>query len=373
MDYIKQAAEYFAAGCKKEQLLGLELEHFIVDKQNQRSLHYNGGVEEILKRLQPLYGGESVFSRDHIIGIDRKGSEITLEPAAQIEISIGPHKEISKIAQVYDEFVNMLSPILDDMHSKLVCAGYHPVSKVDELPLIPKERYESMEAYFKSTGTHGKNMMRGSAATQVSIDYESEYDFSKKFRVANILGPLFAFICDNTPVFEGQPYGARMARTHIWNNVDPARSGLVDGSLDRDFGFYDYAEYICSVPGIIQPHGDIKHDISMVFPDVRLKTNIEIRMADSMPIESALAYTALIKGLFYSAANLDALHHEMHDINNRAVVEAKAALIKNGADAKIYGRPASDWLDEIFRMAKDGLDEEEKEFLNYERFEPALR
>ncbi len=43
---------------------------------------------------------------------------------------------------------------------------------------------------------------------------------------------------------------------------------------------------------------EIEHMLSMVFPDVRLKNYIEIRMADSLPKEEAFAYTALIREYF---------------------------------------------------------------------------
>lgn len=384
---VSAIADYFASGCKKEQLIGLELEHFVVDKQSRRSLPYEKGAEQILKRLQPLYG-EAVYSKGRIIGILREGSAITLEPAAQLEISIGPvvKNNLAKVSQIYNEFTSLLLPILAEMDCELVCAGYHPKSKIDELPMIPKQRYEYMASYLKDSGTHGLNMMKGSAATQVSIDYESEEDFLKKFRVANILGPILAFVCDNTSVFEGEPYRGRMLRTHIWNNVDPQRSMQVKNALDKGhFGFYDYAEYIYDVAPILMMKGeeavysgqktvaelfadwdmsreDIEHVIGMVFPDVRLKTQLEIRNADSMPIELSLAYMSLISGLFYDDANLDMLYQKTRGLRNNDVAEAKSALMEKGAKAVVYDRPAEDWISELFQITIEALSEDEKKF-----------
>ena len=383
---ISALADYYAAGCKQKKLLGLELEHFVVDKQTRRSLTYDNGVAQILTRLLPLYGGAPILSQGQIIGIMKEGAPITLEPAAQLEISIGPCHKIAEIAQIYNAFTAIITPILDDMGCELVCVGYHPKSKVDELPLIPKQRYEYMDAHFKSTGTRGKNMMKGSGATQVSIDYENETDFSKKFRVANILGPLLSLICDNTPVFEGEPFKGRMARTFIWNDVDPARSMVVKGALDGEFGFYEYAKYIYDLPSVLMIEDgeaiftgpkpvselfakrtmileDMIHASTMAFPDVCLKTHIEIRMADSMSIEYALAYVALLQGIFYNSSNLDKLYQMTLGIGNSQVMEAKAKLMEKGADAEVYGKRGANWIAELFQIAENGLNADEIEYL----------
>lgn len=387
---IAALVEYFAFGCKKEQLLGVELEHFVIDKKTRFSLPYENGVEEILRRLQPLYG-TPVYSQGRIIGIAHADSDISLEPAAQLEISIYPTPCIDKIKNTYDEFLAKISPILDEKNCELFYAGYHPKSKASELALIPKQRYEFMQNYFNSTGTHGEHMMKGTAAVQISIDYEDESDFSKKFRVANILCPLFSFICDNTKIFEGEPFRGRMARAHIWNNVDLCRSMLVQNACDGNFGFHDYAKYIYEMPPIFilqeneavytgnKPNSeiftkrkltqnDIEHITSMAFPDVRLKNLIEIRVADSMPIIETLAFTALIKGIFYNKTNLNKIFDETIKIKNKDVSEAKTSLIMYGADAKIYKKPVKFWLEKLLQMAQSGLNEKEKAFLSAEFF-----
>ena len=341
--------EYFASGCKQDKLFGLELEHFVVDVDTGRSISYEDGIEKLLLAVAPLFG-EPILSQGRIIGITGKNADITLEPAAQLEVSIDPYDDIAQIKQTYDKFISILTPALNDLNAKFVCLGYHPVSKIDELPLIPKERYNYMYSHFKNTGTCGKYMMKGSAATQVSIDYFSEDDFKKKFRVANILGPLFSFKYDNTPVFEGKPAPHRMIRTHIWNNVDPARSMVVPKSLDGDFGFKEYAEYALSVPTVFETEEwCVEHTLSMLFPDVRLKTNIEIRMVDSIPIEQALEYVTLINNIFYDEVKLNDLYNKTIGVKNADVATAKQELIKNGEDAVVYGRKVKEWLYEEFK------------------------
>lgn len=397
MDYRKYNIErlvgFFRAGCKVQKLIGLELEHFVVSRHTSESVTYQKGVKQILERLLPTYG-TPIYWRENIIGITREGAHITLEPAAQLEISIGPAECIKEIKNIYEEFISQLTPFLDEMDLKLVNKGYLPASRIDELPLLPKKRYEIMDEYFKSSGLMGKNMMKGTAATQVSIDYRDEDDFKKKFRVANILGPLFAFLCDNSNFFEGEPFKGRMLRTHIWNNVCPARSNVVPGALDDGFGFYEYAAYVFDMPSVMVPtrgdfmstdklpfsqmyagklldENDIMHIISMAFPDVALKNHIEIRMADSLPIHLALAYTALIKGILYDDFNLDTIYNMTSGVRGHDVYYAKQELMLKGLDGVIYNRPVRDWLKRLFYLSQGGLASDELPFfLPVEAFLP---
>ncbi|MCL2355881.1 MAG: glutamate-cysteine ligase family protein [Defluviitaleaceae bacterium] len=350
--------DFFASGCKKEQFFGIELEHFVVSKETGTPLPYQNGVAEILHRFAPIFG-TPIFSDGQIIGITGENAEISLEPASQLEISVRPSSCHEEIRKIYADFFSKISPILSDFNCELLCTGM--LKDAEKLPLIPKKRYELMDAHFKKTGTHGLKMMRSTAAAQISIDYESESDFSKKFRIANVLTPIFSFLCDTT---------GKMGRTHIWNNVDPARSGIVPKSLDEPFGFLDYANYIYDMPPIfimpenepvcagnapnseifaakILTRADVEHITSMAFPDVRLQNRIEIRSADSLPIEKTLEFAALLKKIFYNEENSDKLLRLTRDVKNIDVIEAKKSLIMHGADAEIYKKPVRTWMQEL--------------------------
>ena len=100
---------------------------------------------------------------------------------------------------------------------------------------------------------------------------------------------------------------------------------------------------------------DVEHALSMVFPDVRLKSYVEIRPADSMPVPYAIAYAALVKGLFYWDENLESLEAACAQIGAEDVWRAKeasfaAATAPASTDAK-QGKLA----DELFDMARKGL------------------
>jgi glutamate--cysteine ligase len=378
--------DYLRSGVvrKEERLLGFELEHFVVERDTHAMVPYyrdaktgKAGVEDILGELEPFYDGDKAFGSDEdgnerLIGLSREKANITLEPGAQLEISIGPVCCLQDIEDIYSRFRAELDPILEKYGYELLAEGYHPTACARDVPLIPKARYRSMDAHFNNTGAHGANMMRATASTQVSIDFTNEANAVEKFRIANALGPLLAFITDNSPVFEGAPAPRRMVRTAVWDDVDPWREGTAPSTYNEGFDFEIYAEDILRAPEIAglevekfadQKNKAIEHLLSMFFYDVRFKTYVEIRMADSLPLPLALSYTALIKGLFYSEENLMRLEDEFANVEPASIAFAKTALRQNGYDAQVYGRAASDWLDTLFTMARDGLDEDERPYL----------
>lgn len=387
---INSLVAFFNEGSKANNnfKLGVEVEHIVVRKDNKYTVSYYGeeGINSILSKLSEFYP-KTIYEGKNLIGLAKDNAVISIEPASQLEISIGPYEKIADIKNDYEYFISKLTPILDEYEYELVNLGYHPKSKVDDLMLIPKKRYEIMDAHFKKTGNHGKNMMKGSCATQVSIDYKDEEDFIKKFRLANMLSPLFYFLCENSPIFEGEVYEGNMVRALIWKDMDSARSGVVKDALNKRFGFREYAEYIYNSPVVVHidennditytsftkiselykdkelTKDDIRHIISMFFPDNRLKNYIEIRMADSMKEEYILSYTAIIKGIFYDTNNVNKLLKKFEFVTNEKQREALDDLIKDGYEADVYGINAYDLLKEILSLAISSLDECEKKYV----------
>ena len=332
--------QYFKNGCKPNSSplqFGLELEHFIVKKESNESISYYGehGIEALLKKMVSLYS-DTIESEGHIIGLIRPDIAISLEPAAQLEISISPQSDINRINQLYDNFYSEIEPILDLWGYRIITYGYRPKEKADTLDLIPKKRYEFMDRYFQKIGPYGRQMMRGSASTQVSIDYYSESDFTTKYRLATILMPVLGKICFNTPYYEGGNTQGEIPRFCIWNYTDERRVDIQPFYKNGKLTFNDYIDFVMQAPVIVDLTNDIEtysertigeicnerelsekemeHVLSMVFPMIRLKNYLEIRYADSMPIESAVCYLILIKGLFTNTKetleNLETIHEQ---------------------------------------------------------------
>ncbi|MDR0350428.1 MAG: hypothetical protein LBH64_02620, partial [Coriobacteriales bacterium] len=413
---VRAIAEHIARGAEPDRSgrVGLELEHFIVRAQDDSSIPYRDdpltgalGLSGILEALAPFYD-EQVFEPQadgskQLIGLARRCSTLTLEPGAQLEISISPLRRIADVQAVYQAFRRELDPLLDSLGYQTRELGYRPTACARDIPLIPKERYRLMDAHFSTTGQHGLCMMRATAATQVSIDYRDERDAVRKFRLANALSPLFAFITDNSPIFEGMPIGSgvrtpsglalpkRMVRMAVWDDVDAQRSGTAPHTFDEDFGFDAYARAILGAQAIFTTEDDgaggrqnvsqgarsfaealagrepdlreIEHILSLFFFDARFKTYVEIRAADSLPPDYAFAFAALVKGLFYDDGILDELAAELASVDAKDIAEAKAALRARAWEALVYGRPVTEWLDGLIERALCTLDEDDRRYL----------
>ncbi len=386
---INRIVEYFKEGCKEELrplTIGLELEHFVVDKETKNSVSYYGerGIEALLERLKPLYE-ESAYSEGHIIGLGRESLAVSIEPAAQLEISISPQEDGRRIQRIYDQFYDEIMPILLEWGYELITAGYQPKSKVAELDLIPKSRYRFMKEYFDKIGPYGQYMMKGTAATQVSIDYYSEEDFSAKYKIAYALYPVLAKLCDNIVCFEGKENKEPMMRMTIWDHVDNARVNvepyLKNGTLD----FKRYAEFVYETPLIVDKNKDedyatrqsasevyaskimtsqeIEHILSMVFPILRLKHYLEIRVADSMPMGSVNAYLLLIKGLFKDITTVTQYVDELIMDHPNWSRELLNVIRRDGIEGQIYDTTVRDIVIELYGMALSNLEDNEVRYL----------
>lgn len=416
-DNRERIIAYFESGSKdQDRKLGVEVEHFIITEADGTPFAYvpQGsipGLRDVLTHLLKTYPAIFQNAEGELIGCANEEASVTLEPAAQIEVSIAPFESVAEIGRAYEHFRDAIDPYLQEHGAKLVNAGYHPTRKAEELTLIPKERYRLMDAHFANLGTLGLRMMRASASTQVSIDYADEADAVRKMRVASALAPILGAIADNVAVYEREVGAYPLVRLAVWRNVDDARCGVVPGVFDPGFGFAAYADWMLRTSPIFvnakQPDGtsipraesdrttaeiyadstmtkdDIEHLISMFWPDVRLKRFVEIRPADSLPQEYLEGYVALIKGLFYSEKSLARIEQELGVVKNESgkdewplseqdIEDAIETIRKQGYDATFYQKNPKTlraWEELLFSLAREALSEDERSFLEgLERF-----
>ena len=369
--------------------LGLEVEHFIVRADSKEAVPYSGenGVGRILEEFLALYPGAQRIEDEALLGFITDDFNITLEPASQIEISLAERCQVPTIESIYKDFSEKLKAILSKRQYELLTVGCQPVSPVDSLQLIPKERYRLMDEYFLSSGTGGRQMMRGSASTQVSIDYYSEEDFRRKIQAAHYFSPALKLLCDNAAQFEGKELKTHLKRTDIWRRVDPVRCAIPDNIFDPSYGFSDYADFIGEMPPIFimedgKPHptgrktvselfqyreptkAEIEHLLSMAFPEVRLKQFLEIRVADSIPLPKILAYCALIKGLFYSESNLSYAEEQIVNLTLDDILSSEDDLMEKGWRGSIYGESAASFASKLLDLAASALPNEETHYLD---------
>lgn len=398
---VAAIAQYFADGAKKRTgACGIELEHTLVRNNgsavpyasaengahDSKAAHSGRGVEWILHRLAETYPDLTRDADGDLLGVARPHEAITLEPAAQVELSAGPFERLADAKRVFEGFEQTLGSIVAEANAHVLAVGYHPTARSTELALIPKKRYKFMSLYFSEIGPWGARMMRGSASTQVSIDYTSEADCLRKMRAAFRLAPLFALLCDNSPRFENAVRPHELMRTAIWNGCDPDRCGVVPGIFDKDFSFERYANIVLDTPAILVPcprgewcysehsfadfyastpmaRTDIEHALSMQFTDIRLKTYIELRPADALPVPFAISYAALVKGLFLNDASLAAVEALVDGVSEDSIAAAKDALMESGYNAQVFGQDAAKLVESILDIAAGGLTDDERAFL----------
>lgn len=371
---IQKIVTYITEGANDRQRLGLELEHLIYDEE-YRVISYEQMVA-CLEQLMQKNGGKPYVLDGKLLGVESDGYALSLEPGCQLEISIEPLEDVDEIRRIYDGFRAIADPIFVACGYQLhegavlpfIASGEQPV---EEIELLPKERYRVMDAHFKQSGTCGAYMMRASASTQVSVDFSSEADALRKVRILEKIAPLMMLLTEQR---DGLPFSERwqphLIRSQIWRDVDPVRCGYLPDSLSEDYSLEAYAEHIYHTDSILirengvlyptqgksaaqwygeRPLEDVDYLLSMYFPHVRIKKYIEYRIADSMPIKDAVDYAALIRAVVYNEEVLCALERLFADVRTiQQLEEAEAAVIADGWAAVIYGRPVLCWLDELF-------------------------
>lgn len=399
--------EYYERGMKPKKdctHLGVEVEHFVLGPNDEPVCYepHAGlpGVVDVLDHLRTYYPREGVSAEGAVIALGGEEGSVTLEPAAQLELSCAPYERIADIERAFGHFYQHVNEFLEPHGCHLAELGYHPSRKALDLPLIPKRRYEFMNDYFAHVHTHGERMMRTSASTQVSVDYWSEADAVRKMRVAAALAPVLAAIMDNTLVFEAEPNHTPIRRLQLWREVDNRRCCTPRGLFDDGYGFAAYADWLLDTPPIFvdrpaanDPEGpamraffdepaaeaygdapmsrhDIEHLISMFWPDVRLKNFVEIRPADCVPLPQVLGYAALVRGIFYSETSLAAIEEAIgvHDGHWPLSADDVNAALRNiqtsGFAGEVYGRPLLAWENSLFALAREALDADERHYLD---------
>lgn len=383
--------EYIKSGeSQKEKFkIGLEMEHFVIDKDELFSYDYFGekGVGSTLKDLKDM--GFSVTNEEdgYILGLRKEDIAVNLEPAGQFELAIDAKKNINDLDKSYKKIMGEIIPIFDEKNQYLETLGYHPKSKIMDLNIIPKDRYKYMQKYFTEFGgKYALNMMRGTASVQSAIDFSDEKDFKKKFFVANALALFMYTLYDNAYIFQGKPYENKNLRQEIWEGCDKNRTGVYDFAFDEDMSYEKYAEKILNTD-IIFVHEDgqdvykgntkfekimdkdfsdemIFHALSIVFPDVRVKKYLEIRMPDAVPYPYNLSFPALIKGLFYNDENLNKLRKDFKNMTYENCQNLKSQAKELGLYAKYEGKSICEWIKYFISLAKAGLSCEEKTYLS---------
>jgi glutamate--cysteine ligase len=335
----RQLIEELAAGCKPPAAwrIGTEHEKFVFRLADHRPAGYDGkdGIRALLEGLT-RFGWAPVLDAGNLVGLTNdSGGAISLEPGGQFELSGAPLETLHQTCAEVHEHLRQVRTVAGELGLGLLGLGFHPTARREDVPWMPKGRYAVMRRYMPLKGKLGLDMMLRTCTVQVNLDFQSEADMVRKFRVGLALQPVAAALFANSPFVEGKPSGFLSYRNHVWVDVDPDRTGLLPFVFDKGFGFEGYVDYMLDVPmyfvyrdgryidaagqsfrdflkgqlpalpGEKPTLSDWKDHLTTVFPEVRLKRFLEMRGADGGPWSRLCALPALWTGLLYDEVALD--------------------------------------------------------------------
>ncbi|KTT93551.1 glutamate--cysteine ligase [Sphingomonas sanguinis] len=317
--------------------IGTEHEKFVYALGDHHAPSYDeaSGIRALLGELEQ-YGWAPVMEGGNVIALTGADGSISLEPAGQFELSGAPLDNLHQTCAETGRHLQQVKAAGDKLGVGFLGLGMWPDKTRAELPIMPKGRYAIMLRHMPRVGSLGLDMMLRTSTIQVNLDYASEADMVKKFRVGLALQPLATALFANSPFTEGKPNGKLSFRSHIWSDTDPARTGMLPFVFEDGFGYERYADYALDVPmyfvyrdgkyidaaglsfrdflkgelsvlpGELPTIDDWNDHLSTAFPEVRLKTFLEMRGADGGPWNRICALPALWVGLLYDDAALDA-------------------------------------------------------------------
>ena len=238
-------------GCKPpaDWRIGTEHEKFGYHLAELTPLQYEGddGVQAMLLGLQE-FGWEPIFEGDDVIALKQANGSVTLEPGGQFELSGGALEHLHQTCDEVHTHLAQVESVAAKLGVGFIGLGFSPKWSLAETPVMPKSRYDIMRRYMPTRGKLGPEMMFRSCTVQTNLDFSSEADMVKKFKVSLALQPIATAIFANSPFTEGKPNGFLSYRSHVWLDTDPDRTGMLPFVFEDGFGFERYVDYALDVP-----------------------------------------------------------------------------------------------------------------------------
>jgi glutamate--cysteine ligase len=344
-----------------------------------------GGIRDLLLALKD-FGWKEVIEGGNVIAMAGSDGTVSLEPAGQLELSGAPLDNLHQTCDETGRHLDQVKAIGERTGKGFLGLGMWPDKARADLPIMPKGRYAIMLRHMPRVGSMGLDMMLRTCTIQVNLDYGSEADMVQKFRTSLALQPLATALFANSPFTEGKPNGFLSYRSHIWSDTDPARTGMLPFVFEQGFGYDRYVEYMLDVPmyfvfregryidaagqsfrdflkgqlpalpGEFPRESDWIDHLSTAFPEVRLKSFLEMRGADGGPWNRICALPAFWVGLLYDQGALDAAWDLVKDWDMEGREALRAAVPKLALDAPLPGGGTlRDIAGEVLEIARSGL------------------
>ena len=367
--------------------IGTEHEKFAFHADTLAPVPYEGerGIGALLRGLAQTYGWTPVVEGENIIALKQGKASITLEPGGQFELSGAPLEHLHQTCSETGAHLSQLRDVAGKLGIAFLGLGFSPKWSMEETPIMPKGRYKIMRDYMGRVGRLGRQMMFRSCTVQANLDFASEADMIKKFRVGLALQPIATALFANSPFAEGRLNGYLSYRGHVWSDTDPDRTGMLPFVFESGMSFERYALYALDVPmyfvyrdgkyidasgqsfrafmdgklpalpGERPTEKDWEDHLTTIFPEVRLKTYLEVRGADAGPWSRLCALPAFWAGIFYCDAALEAAWSLVKSWTAEERESLRRAVPALGLRAPIKGVTARDIAQAALAISRQGL------------------
>ncbi|MEM9967464.1 MAG: glutamate--cysteine ligase [Pseudomonadota bacterium] len=389
IERYEQLAEYLAEGCKPKEdwCIGTEHEKFGYCKDTLLPLPYEGerSIRVMLEGLRDRHAWHPIEENGKLIGLEKGGANISLEPGGQLELSGAAVETIHETCDEVNTHLREVKDVADEIGVGWIGLGAAPIWTHDQMDLMPKGRYTLMNDYMTKVGTMGRVMMRRTCTVQVNLDFGSEQDMVKKMRVALALQPVATALFSNSPFFEGRVNGHKSWRAHVWQNLDASRTGMLPFVFEEGFGFERWVEYaldvpmyfvyrdgayidalglsfrdfldgkLAALPGETPTLSDWADHLTTAFPEARMKRFIEMRGADGGPWRRLCALPAFWVGLMYDQGALDAAWDLVKTWTADQRDALRVAASVSGMQAEVMGIKMLELAREVLALSEAGL------------------
>tara|TARA_Y100001935_G_scaffold73065_1_gene60952 strand:- start:610 stop:1902 length:1293 start_codon:yes stop_codon:yes gene_type:complete len=376
-----QIIKYFQSGIKenKDFKIGVEHEKFLFNNNDKR-IGYSK-IKEMFTALQE-FGWNPILEKKNIIGLNKGGKNITLEPGNQIELSGEKLNNLHEACAESQDYLFELRQVTKKLNLSIVSAGFDPISKIDEIPNNPKQRYKLMTKDMPEGGELSLDMMYRTCGTQLNIDYSSEGDFVKKFKIVNSIVPISIALFANSSIVERKKSNYLSYRSKVWQNT--SRGGLPKIFFEN-LNFEKYADFVINFPILfikekddyisgkeytfknfmegkineinnrLPNENDLSTHLSTIFTENRLKKYIELRSMDTCGWDCLCAGPAFNIGLLYG--NLDEVFELISKWETDKIINAYMEAPLKGFNTQLMGKDLLYWASTLLNLSKKGLEQ----------------
>ena len=387
IDIKEKIIDYFNSGIKdtKDFKIGIEHEKFLFNNQDNKRIDYLK-IKEMFSALLE-FGWNPILENKNIIGLNKGGKNITLEPGNQIELSGDKLNHIHEACAESYDYLFELKQVTKKLDISIVSAGFDPISKLSEIPNNPKQRYKIMTKDMPLGGELSLDMMYRTCGTQLNIDYNSEKDFEKKFKVINSIVPISIALFANSSIVEKKKSGYLSYRSKVWQNT--SRGGLPKIFLEN-LNFEKYADFVLNFPILfikdkeqylsgqkykfldfmngkideinnrIPNENDLSTHLSTIFTENRLKKYIELRSMDTCGWDCLCAGPAFYVGILYG--NLEEVYELISKWDKDKIINAYLEAPQKGFNTQLMGKDLLYWASTLLNLSRKGL--EKRDILN---------